>query len=414
MDSILSYLLKCIISSGILTAYYWIVLRNKKFHYYNRFYLLSAMLVSLVIPFLNFRLFRLDQPTHPYISHLLHTIGSAASASGTTAARFDWEWLLAGACILVSIGLSGVLIFRIARICTELRTRTRTRMKGFYLIETQMPNAPFSFLNYLFWRNDIPLASDDGEKILRHELTHIEQKHTYDKLFSQAVVCFFWMNPFYWIIQKELNMIHEFIADEASVKEGDAASFARILLQSYNEGAYLNPSHSFFHSPIKRRLIMITQSNKTSYSYLRRILALPIILSVVSLFSCTVLRAQSDKDTSGDAKRYAEKLDAEKIAQDQRDRENGRLLNGKLKLALMQLSQGPAGDKMDAKKLMEAILKDPPDITYYVNGGIRSPEYIKSLKEEDVTAVNVYTGDAATKKFGDNARHGIVEFSTKK
>ena len=163
---------------------------------------------------------------------------------------------------------------------------------------------------------------------------------------------------------------------------------------------------------------MITQSKKTSHSYLRRILALPALLLAISLFSFTVLKAQSSsdtkRDTAGNAKRYDEKLDAEKIAREQKDRENGRLMNGKLKIALQNLSKGPEGNKLDAKKLMEAILMDPPEITYYVDGVVRSPGYIKSLKEEDVATVNVYTGDTAAKKFGEDGRHGVIEFSTKK
>jgi hypothetical protein len=418
MDTLFAYLIKSIISSGVLTAYYWFALRNKKFHYYNRFYLLSVLPISLIVPFLNFRWFSLNQPDRPYINTLLSAISPPAEVHGAAAAGFSYGLLFSGIGILVSASLLIILIFRICRLYYLKRIHPHTRMNGFDLIETELGQAPFSFLDNLFWKSSISLDSEDGEKIFRHELTHIRQKHTYDKLFSQAVVCLFWMNPFYWLIQKELNMIHEFIADETSVKEGDAGSLARMLLQAHNAGAYLDPSHSFFYSPIKRRLIMITQSKKTSHSYLRRVLALPVVLLAVSLFSFTVLRAQSSsdtkQDTTGNAKRYDEKVDAEKIARDQHDRENGRLMNSKLKIALQSLSQGPEGNKLDAKKLMEAILKDPPDIIYYVNGVVRSPEYVKGLKEEEVATVNLLTGDMAAKKFGENGRHGVIEFTTKK
>src|SRR5450631_3499308 len=415
MDTLFAYLIKCIISSGILTAYYWCALRNKKFHYYNRFYLLSVLLISLIVPLLHFRWFSLSQPAQPYINTILSAISPASGLRGATAtAGFSYKLLLAGIGILVSVSLLIILIFRIFRLYYLKRIHPHTRMNGFDLIETELGQAPFSFLDNLFWKNSISLDSEDGDKIFRHELTHIRQKHTYDKLFSQAVVCLFWMNPFYWLIQKELNMIHEFIADETSVKDGDATSLARMLLQAHNAGAYLDPSHSFFYSPIKRRLIMITQSKKTSHSYLRRVLALPVMLLAVSLFSFTVLKAQSSsdtkQDTAGNAKRYEEKLDAEKIAADRRDAENGRLLNGKLKIALKNLSQGPEGDKLDAKKLTEAILKDPPDIIYYVNGEKRSPDYVKGLKEDYVAAVTLLTGEAAAKKFGEDGRHGVIEF----
>ncbi|HMU73625.1 MAG TPA: hypothetical protein PKD93_12835, partial [Ferruginibacter sp.] len=46
------YMLKVIICSGILFGYYWVFLRNKIFHRYNRFYLLSAIVLSLLLPLL--------------------------------------------------------------------------------------------------------------------------------------------------------------------------------------------------------------------------------------------------------------------------------------------------------------------------------------------------------------------------
>ncbi|MGB4846009.1 MAG: hypothetical protein WBP16_16200, partial [Ferruginibacter sp.] len=46
------YILKVIICSCILFGYYWLFLRNKIFHQYNRFYLLSTMGLSLLLPLL--------------------------------------------------------------------------------------------------------------------------------------------------------------------------------------------------------------------------------------------------------------------------------------------------------------------------------------------------------------------------
>ncbi len=51
-------LLKLLASSGILYAYYWLFLRkNRKFHRYNRFYLLGAVLIAMVLPFLKIDIF---------------------------------------------------------------------------------------------------------------------------------------------------------------------------------------------------------------------------------------------------------------------------------------------------------------------------------------------------------------------
>lgn len=54
---VLLLITKMIACSGILYIYYWLFLRNKKFHHYNRFYLLGATGVSIVIPFIKIPVF---------------------------------------------------------------------------------------------------------------------------------------------------------------------------------------------------------------------------------------------------------------------------------------------------------------------------------------------------------------------
>jgi hypothetical protein len=96
------------------------------------------------------------------------------------------------------------------------------------------------------------------------------------------------MNPFNWIIQKELVTIHEFIADEAAVGNSNVEAFAKMLLQTHYGNHFLNPTHQFFYSSIKRRLTMLTKSTNTKYSYLRRVLVLPILIASVCLVSIKV------------------------------------------------------------------------------------------------------------------------------
>ena len=79
MKPVLFYLAEVIIISDILYGYYHFLLRNKKFHNYNRYYLLSAVVISIVIPFLNIPVYFTQQQTEP--STLLHTL-TVISGSG--------------------------------------------------------------------------------------------------------------------------------------------------------------------------------------------------------------------------------------------------------------------------------------------------------------------------------------------
>jgi hypothetical protein len=43
-------------------GYYWLALRNERFHQWNRFYLLSATVLSVVIPFFHLPLMAEENP----------------------------------------------------------------------------------------------------------------------------------------------------------------------------------------------------------------------------------------------------------------------------------------------------------------------------------------------------------------
>jgi hypothetical protein len=147
------------------------------------------------------------------------------------------------------------------------------------------------------------MDDENGRKMLKHELVHIRQKHSWDRLFSQLICSIFWMNPFNWIIQKELQNIHEFIADRDAVGTGEVDTFAKMLLQTHYGNHFLNPSHSFYYSSIKRRIIMLTTSQAPKYAYLRKVAVLPLMAISLILISFQ-LSSQKPKHKKGMAMQY--------------------------------------------------------------------------------------------------------------
>ncbi len=65
------YILKIIICSGILCGYYLLWLRNKIFHRWNRFYLLSVVILSLAVPLIKINIWQKpDEPKTQVIQFL--------------------------------------------------------------------------------------------------------------------------------------------------------------------------------------------------------------------------------------------------------------------------------------------------------------------------------------------------------
>jgi uncharacterized membrane protein YphA (DoxX/SURF4 family) len=177
---------------------------------------------------------------------------------------------------LVAVFFSGRLIFGIYKIHRFKKQFPKEYFKGINFYQTNMDEAPFSYFKNLFWKNSILIHSDLGRQILKHEMVHIEQRHSFDKIFTEIITSIFWLNPFFHLIKKEINLIHEYLADKKAVKNRDAEAFARMLLAGSFSGKILPATSPFISSNLKKRLKML-QKSKTKFGYARKIFALPLL-----------------------------------------------------------------------------------------------------------------------------------------
>ncbi|WP_374361134.1 M56 family metallopeptidase [Cloacibacterium sp.] len=275
METIFLYFGKMILVSAVMSAYYLLFLRDKTFHHYNRFYLLGTMVLSLLLPLLKVEYFTIE--TDSRILLLLNQFNQNSAQEVENSFNF-WDF---GALILgiVSFFLLAKLTLGLVKIHQLKKEFPKESIKGITFYNTNLHDAPFSFFRNLFWKKSILINSDLGKQILKHEMVHIEQKHSFDKLFVQIIQSLFWFNPIFYFIKKEITLIHEYLADKKAVKNADTRAFAQMLLASNFSGNVLPATSPFLSSNLKKRLKMLTQKN-TKYSYARRILALPILFGV--------------------------------------------------------------------------------------------------------------------------------------
>ena len=290
MHPFIIYIIKLVVVSGIFYAYYFLLLRNRKLHTYNRFFILTGFVLSLVIPLLHFEFVRSSAVVSSPAIKLLSVINAggneplpSVAVSGIYVSDLLWFAYSSVAAILFA-----ALAVKIFRLYAIRRSSVARKNDNVNVIYTDLEMAPFSFLNDLYWKTDIDENSANGQSIMRHELVHIQQQHTLDKLFTRITISFFWMNPFFWLLQKELSLVHEFLADEGSIENNDTSAFAAMLLQSHFGNHFNTIIQPFFYSPVKRRLTMLHQTNKTKYAQLRKLLVLPVISATVLLFSFSV------------------------------------------------------------------------------------------------------------------------------
>jgi TonB-dependent SusC/RagA subfamily outer membrane receptor len=277
-------------------VYYLLVLRNKKFHQYNRFYLLGVAVVSWIVPLIKI----VWEQQHAGVRQVdLLTVVAAGNSEieamvASKQESLDWISLLPNLYVGVSICLAIAMIISLYRIYKIYATHECSNLQEFYLVMTREKGTPFSFFSYIFWNAEIDIQTPAGKQILQHELTHVKQYHSIDKIGMQLILIVGWFNPFFWLLRKELDMIHEFIADKKSVENGDAASLAQMLLTTAYPGQQFPLTNPFFFSPIKRRLKMLTTNQNPTFNYVRRLIALPLLAVVVLLFA---FRAKDNNNT---------------------------------------------------------------------------------------------------------------------
>lgn len=301
MELVFLYILKMIGYSGALISYYFLFLRNKQYHQYNRYYLLLSIVLSLVLPFANIPVSWMSVPSQTTFYHQALDVIAISGFGFSEESKNDFNWgsimLLFYLIVTVFLLLSMVnSIQKILKICRKYQ-KLRWRDINFYF--TQEKEAPFSFFKNIFWKKGLDLNSDIGRQMFRHEFLHTRQFHSADLVFLQLVLSVLWFNPFFYIIKKELRAIHEYLADKFAISGANRYAYAEFIV-SYALQEQYNASltHYFFHSSIKRRIAMILKNSNSRFSYLERILAFPLLLALFYTLSLQAKTADSKPATS--------------------------------------------------------------------------------------------------------------------
>ncbi|HVU96006.1 MAG TPA: N-acetylmuramoyl-L-alanine amidase [Puia sp.] len=284
--------------SGVLFVYYWLFLRNRVFHRWNRGFLLGTVLLALVMPLVplpGFFAWAGEAPGWPGVLHAVAP-GNWGDDAGmragfvVPAAGIDWSACFARAYWVVA-GLLGFVFLRELGYVFRLYKRYPCERRGDVLfLLTQEPGTPFSFLKTIFWHADIDVESDTGRQMLRHELVHVRQRHSLDLLLLRPLMIVFWVNPFLYFIYRELRTLHEFEADRCVVDGGDGLAYAELLVRQTLESRQTGLFHSFFSSSIKRRISMITQFSFSKSGRLSRWMVAPLAVLLLCAFSGRVHR----------------------------------------------------------------------------------------------------------------------------
>jgi hypothetical protein len=284
--SLAEYLLKANIALLLCMALYWLAFRKLTFFRWNRFFLLGSLVLSFILPLIKVPV-RTFMPAvadfggidWTYVDHL----ASAPAASTYNADSFSpWSVVIA-----IYLAVTVTLLLRSAWKFQKLRRSMKTSRKLSsgkirVFIQDQQVGSFTLFRNVYLDRHAFEKPS---QFVLKHEMAHAVQLHSFDLLIMEFVIACLWFNPFVFVHKRIIRENHEYLADRYA--RGDRSSLAEYLecLRAETLRYFAPvPASNFKSSTIKKRIIMLTNHNSKNRNKLRYLGIIPAVALIMLLF----------------------------------------------------------------------------------------------------------------------------------
>ena len=279
------YFLKLNISLILLFCFYKLMFSSDTFFSWRRATLIGMYFIAMLIPgfdcsdWVN---------NHPGMASMASDYASiilpAVSVTSEKGAVVDWEIVaLAIYCMVVS-----VLLLRFSwQLVSIIRLRNKCQI-GYvngtevYLLEGN--ESPFSFFRWIFL-NPEKHNRRELDEIIMHEQAHCRQLHSIDVLFAELFVVFFWINPFVWLLKREVRLNLEYLADSNVLASGkDSKEYQYHLLGLTYRKNVATISNNFNVLPLKKRIKMMNKKKTKGLVKMKYALYIPLVamLLVVS------------------------------------------------------------------------------------------------------------------------------------
>lgn len=315
MIQYLLYLVEASLCLALFYIIYLLFIQNDTFYKLKRFYLLTSIVLSLVIPELPSATWTTkiettilpqkteyiaNTVTHDNFGRLLFPVTRLDSINDTS------KKFLTG--LIVIIGLlyllgSVFMLVRLSnnfyRIISLIKRNEKTRYRKYKLISLPDDYPTFSFFSYIFL-NERNLSDNEKNDVLMHEEIHIKQKHSIDIIFIEICKTLLWFNPVIWLYKNSLLKVHECLADEhlARLKSNNLLDYQSLLLKQYIGDFNIELIHPYNYSFLKFRIMMMTKTKSKWGAKLKLCFALPVIVFSMLAFTKTASELPRESKSS--------------------------------------------------------------------------------------------------------------------
>ncbi|MDR9449537.1 MAG: M56 family metallopeptidase, partial [Psychroflexus sp.] len=280
----IKYVIDIIILQSIFLTLYQLIAKTPYFKI-NRWYLVSSMFFSLLLPAINFQIINtwltIDSGFIQPINRLQEIVIQPGPENKNLQNSADnlsiWEvikWII--------ISISGYKLVKLALALNQIRCildkadheQTKDHIHYYRLKDNE---DAFTFFNHIVIGEDIPKHQIDY--ILTHEKVHAKALHSIDLLIVELLRSIMWFNPLFYIYKKAIILNHEYEADAVTVNEKNKYQYMNSLINKEFNTATIQFVNPFFNqSNLKNRIIMLQQKKMKPVQKMKYVFILPALL----------------------------------------------------------------------------------------------------------------------------------------
>lgn len=261
MESIIMHIAKSALLLTLFWGIYRLCLRGETFYTFNRFFLITGIILSLTMPLITIHFpVEVTAPEIPVTLTTTTSVPLVADAlvteSITEAPVINWLLIayLAGIGILLLLRSHGLM-----RLFTVVKRYGYKNSSGYKLVESPVFSSAFSFFKLVFMPQIIR-SENERELILKHESAHISQYHWLDLLLADLLCITQWFNPVVWIYSQAIKENHEFLADNAVIQTVNKTYYQQILVNQWCNISVFPVANSFCYSSQLKRINMMKKN----------------------------------------------------------------------------------------------------------------------------------------------------------
>ena len=290
------YSVKVAVSLALFYLFHKLLMSRDTFHTFNRFAILSMMLLSLVLPFVHLSLDSetgINRGTVALEGLVAQTVvdgGGNGVGEGMTLTQVLLATYVLGVVLFVGKALLSVgsllRLIRRAR-CVEVRN-------GIRIYTMQGDISPFSWFRYIIMSEKD--WQENRREIVLHEMAHIRRCHSMDVAVCNMMIVFQWYNPAAWLLKRELQTVHEYEADEAVLSAGvDATHYQMLLIRKAVGERLFSMANNLNHNSLKKRITMMKIKRTNPVQKAKIAFVLPLAAMTVAAFASQKVENLSEK-----------------------------------------------------------------------------------------------------------------------